>query len=43
LLKGISSNYIPVHVKGEDIFKNSLVHVRIDSVKIDNNVFGSLY
>jgi threonylcarbamoyladenosine tRNA methylthiotransferase MtaB len=43
LLKGISSNYIPVHVTGEDILKNTLVHVRIDSVKIDNNVFGSLY
>jgi threonylcarbamoyladenosine tRNA methylthiotransferase MtaB len=43
LLKGISSNYIPVHVTGEDILKNTLAHVRIDSVKIDNNVFGSLY
>jgi threonylcarbamoyladenosine tRNA methylthiotransferase MtaB len=43
LLKGISSNYIPVHVTGEDILKNTLAHVRIESVKIDNNVFGSLY
>jgi threonylcarbamoyladenosine tRNA methylthiotransferase MtaB len=43
LLKGISSNYIPVHVNGEDILKNTLAHVRIESVKIHNNVFGSLY
>ena len=43
LLKGISSNYIPVHVAGEDILKNTLVHVRIDSVITHNNVFGSFY
>ena len=43
LLKGISSNYIPVHVTGEDILKNTLVHARIDRINIDNNVFGSLY
>ncbi|MBW2054352.1 MAG: tRNA (N(6)-L-threonylcarbamoyladenosine(37)-C(2))-methylthiotransferase MtaB [Deltaproteobacteria bacterium] len=43
LLKGISSNYIPVHVTGEDHLKNTLVHARIDRINIDNNVFGSLY
>jgi len=43
LLKGISSNYIPIHVTGEDILKNTLVHVEIDSITIDNTVFGSLY
>jgi threonylcarbamoyladenosine tRNA methylthiotransferase MtaB len=43
LLKGISSNYIPVHATGGDNLKNTLAHVRIESVKIHNNVFGSLY
>ncbi|MGB2928333.1 MAG: tRNA (N(6)-L-threonylcarbamoyladenosine(37)-C(2))-methylthiotransferase MtaB [Desulfobacterales bacterium] len=43
LLKGISSNYIPVHVNGEDNLKNTRVQVRINRVKRDNNVFGALY
>jgi len=43
LLKGITSNYIPVHVAGEDNLKNTLVHVKIDHVKIGNSVFGTLY
>ena len=43
LLKGITSNYIPVHVNGDDNLKNTLVQVRIDKVKSDNNVFGALY
>ena len=43
LLKGITSNYIPVHVAGEDNLKNTLVHVKIDDVKIGNSVFGTLY
>jgi threonylcarbamoyladenosine tRNA methylthiotransferase MtaB len=43
LLKGISSNYIPVYVNGEDILKNTLVQVRIDKVKGDKKVLGALY
>ncbi|MGD8893224.1 MAG: tRNA (N(6)-L-threonylcarbamoyladenosine(37)-C(2))-methylthiotransferase MtaB [Desulfobacterales bacterium] len=43
LLKGITSNYIPVHVNGDDNLKNTLVPVKIDSVKIDNTVFGTLF
>jgi len=43
LLKGITSNYIPVHVNGDDNIKNTLARVRIDKVKSDNNVFGALY
>jgi threonylcarbamoyladenosine tRNA methylthiotransferase MtaB len=43
LLKGVSSNYIPIHVTGGDNLKNTLVHVRIDSVTKDNSVFGSFY
>jgi threonylcarbamoyladenosine tRNA methylthiotransferase MtaB len=43
LLKGISSNYIPVHVNGDDNLKNTRVQVRIDKVKTDDKVFGALY
>ena len=43
LLKGISSNYIPVYVTGKNNFKNTLVHAKIDEVKIGNNAFGTLY
>jgi threonylcarbamoyladenosine tRNA methylthiotransferase MtaB len=43
LLKGITSNYIQVHVNGDDNLKNTLVQVRINKVKSDNNVLGALY
>lgn len=43
LLKGITSNYIPVYVNGDDNLKNTLVQLRIDKVKSDNNVLGALY
>ncbi len=43
LLKGISSNYIPVHVNGDDNLKNTGVQVRIDRIKSDNKVIGTLY
>jgi threonylcarbamoyladenosine tRNA methylthiotransferase MtaB len=41
-LKGITSNYIPVHINGDDNLKNTIVRVRIDSVEDNNRVFGSL-
>jgi len=40
LLKGITSNYIPVHVVGEDDFFNTLVQVNIEKIKKNNTVFG---
>lgn len=43
LLKGISTNYIPVYVTGEDNLKNTLVHAKIDGIKTGNTVFGTLY
>jgi len=43
LLKGITSNYIPVHVNGDDNLKNTLVQVIIDKVKSDKKVLGALY
>lgn len=43
LLKGLTSNYIPVHVNGDDNLKNTRVQVRIDRVKSDDKVFGALY
>jgi threonylcarbamoyladenosine tRNA methylthiotransferase MtaB len=43
LLKGITSNYIPVHVNGDDHLKNTLVQVRIDKIKSDKKVLGALY
>ena len=41
-LRGITSNYIPVHINGDDNLKNTIVRVRIDSVEGNNRVFGSL-
>jgi threonylcarbamoyladenosine tRNA methylthiotransferase MtaB len=43
LLKGITSNYIPVHVNGDDHLKNTLVQARIDKIKNDKTVLGALY
>ena len=42
LLKGITSNYIPVLVKGEDKLKNSMVNVTIDEVNDNSQVFGKI-
>ena len=42
LLRGITSNYIPVHINGDDNLKNTIVRVRIDSVDSNNKVFGAL-
>ena len=42
LLKGITSNYIPVWVKGDDNLKNTITHVTIDEVHDNNQVFGTL-
>jgi len=40
LLKGITSNYIPVHVVGKDDLFNTLVQVDIEKIKRNNSVFG---
>jgi len=42
LLKGITSNYIPVLVKGEDKLKNTMVNVTINEVSDSNQVFGTI-
>jgi threonylcarbamoyladenosine tRNA methylthiotransferase MtaB len=42
LLKGITSNYIPVHVVGEDTLFNTLVQVTIEKIKKDHTVFGAV-
>jgi threonylcarbamoyladenosine tRNA methylthiotransferase MtaB len=42
LLKGITSNYIPVHVVGKDDLFNTLVQVNIEKIKKNNTVFGAL-
>jgi threonylcarbamoyladenosine tRNA methylthiotransferase MtaB len=42
LLKGITSNYIPVLIKGEDKLKNTIFHVTIDEVNDNNQVFGTI-
>lgn len=41
-LKGITSNYIPVHVPWDDKYKSALVQVRIDKLNSNNTVFGTL-
>jgi threonylcarbamoyladenosine tRNA methylthiotransferase MtaB len=43
LLKGITSNYIPVQVAGEDDLFNTLVQVTIKRIKKNNTVFGVRY
>ena len=42
LLRGTTSNYIPVLVKGEDILKNTMDSVMIDEVDDNNQVFGTI-
>jgi len=42
LLKGTTSNYIPVLVKGEDKLKNTIANVTVDEVDSDNQVFGTI-
>jgi threonylcarbamoyladenosine tRNA methylthiotransferase MtaB len=41
-LKGITSNYIPVHVKEVNDLENTMVQVRIDMLDSNNNVFGTV-
>ena len=42
LLRGTTSNYIPVLVKGEDKLKNTITDVTIDEVNDNNQVFGTI-
>ncbi len=43
LLRGISSNYIPVYLDGDDDLKNTLIPVKIDRLDSNNRVFGTIY
>jgi threonylcarbamoyladenosine tRNA methylthiotransferase MtaB len=40
LLKGITSNYIPIHVVGNDELFNTMIQVNIDKIEKNNMVFG---
>ena len=42
LLKGITSNYIPVRINGDDNCVNTVAPVRIDRVERDHTVHGTL-
>ena len=42
LLKGITSNYVPVYVAGGDHLKNTFIACRITDVDAENSVFGVL-
>jgi len=42
LLKGTTSNYIPVLVKGEDKQINTITDVTIDEINDNNQVFGTI-
>jgi len=42
LLKGLSSNYIPVLIRGDDSLKNSIVTVQVDRYESDNGVSGTI-
>jgi threonylcarbamoyladenosine tRNA methylthiotransferase MtaB len=42
LLKGITSNYIPVHVVGKDNLFNTLAQVTIEKIEKNNTVFGAV-
>jgi threonylcarbamoyladenosine tRNA methylthiotransferase MtaB len=39
LLKGISSNYLPVLIEGDDNLKNSIIEVKIEKLE-RNQLFG---
>jgi len=41
LLKGISSNYLPVLIDGEDEFENKIIDVKIEKLK-NNKLIGTL-
>jgi len=42
LLRGLSSNYVPVVLKGKDELKNTIVQVKIDRLRNINSVFGTI-
>jgi len=42
LLKGMASNYIPVFLQGEDMYKNKIIPVTIDRVSETGSVFGRI-
>lgn len=42
LLKGITSNYIPLHVEGEDDIINTIAQAKIEKSGPDNRLFGSI-
>jgi len=42
-LKGITSNYIPVHIRGSDDLINSTVQVRIEQIEDNNKMIGTLH
>ena len=42
LLKGITSNYIPVHVSGKDNLFNTMARVTIEKIEKNNTVFGAI-
>lgn len=42
-LKGITTNYIPIHVVGKDDLFNTLVQVNIEKIEKNNTVFGVRY
>jgi len=42
LLKGITSNYVPVLTEGDDSLKNTFVRVGIEEINGSNKVFGSI-
>ncbi len=42
-LRGLTSNYIPVLIDGEDSLKEILVNVTVDSIDDNLYVYGSLY
>jgi len=41
-LKGITSNYVPVFVRGKDNLKNCIVQARIDKLCGNGAVFGRI-
>ena len=42
LLKGFTSNYIPILLNGDDSLKEQLVYVSIESMDTNLNVYGCL-
>jgi len=41
-LKGMTSNYLPIFLSGNDDLKNTIVDAEIEKINNDNSLFGTI-